>query len=249
MKKLPWLQFYTGDWESDAVAGCSLAAQGLWLRMMCIAHKSERYGYLVQNGSSIPPESIARRCGCTLEQYDSLLSELLRAGVPSTSADGTLYSRRMVKDASTRTKTKERVSRFRNASVTPKRSEVRSQKLEEVKRSAPPPKTGAVAFIGLAFEISDLQDTALAEGFPWVDRQAEYRKADSWLLGNPKRRPKRAAAFMHNWFNRIDKPGGNANGNRVEQRQKASATALGRVLGRFEQTPSHAVRTLPDAVD
>jgi uncharacterized protein YdaU (DUF1376 family) len=83
---------------------------------------------------------------------------------------------------------------------------------EEVKRSAPTPQTGAVAFVGLAFEISAVQDTALGEGFPWVDRQAEYRKADSWLLGNPNRRPKRAAAFMHNWFNRVDKPGGNRNG-------------------------------------
>jgi len=210
MKKLPWLKFYPGAWESDAVAGCSLAAQGLWLRMLFIAHGSERYGYLIQNGSPIPPESIARRCGCELEQYELLFNELSRAGIPSTTRDGIVYSRRMVQDSSTRTNIRNRVRKCRNANVTGKKLEVRSKKLEEVKRSATAPQTGAVAFIGLAFEVSDLQDVALAEGFPWVDRQAEYRKADSWLLANPSKRPtKRMARFIHNWFSRIDKPRGN----------------------------------------
>lgn len=213
--------------------------------MMFIMHKSGRYGYLIQNGSAMPPESVARRCGCTLEQYETLLEELQRAGVPSLSMESIIYSRRMVKDAGTRSKNRERKSRSRHNNVTPKKSEVRSQKLEEVQR-APSPKSGAVAFKGLAFEITEQHDGLLGEAFPWVDRQAEYRKADSWMLGNPGKKPKRAAAFMHNWFNRIEKPGGTS-GNKTEQRQKATSTALTRVLGRFEQAPGHVVRGLPDA--
>ena len=41
MAKLPYIQLYPGDWLRDSVAGCSLAAQGLWLRMMFVMHDSE----------------------------------------------------------------------------------------------------------------------------------------------------------------------------------------------------------------
>lgn len=103
-EKLPAITFYPGDWLRDAVSGCSLAAQGLWLRMMILAHDSPRYGYLEMNGSPMQPETVARRCGCDLAQYETLLSELVAAGVPSRSASGVYFSRRMVRDASIREK-------------------------------------------------------------------------------------------------------------------------------------------------
>jgi hypothetical protein len=111
--KLPAIQFYPGDWLRDSVAGCSIAAQGLWLRMMFLMHDSERYGYLQQNGKPIPSDSIARRCGCTPEEYLSLLSELDDAGVFSRSSDGIVFSRRMVRDAAERSKNADRQRRFR----------------------------------------------------------------------------------------------------------------------------------------
>jgi len=46
----------------------------------------------------------------------------------------------------------------------------------------------------------------LGEAFPWVERQAEYRKMESWLEANPLRRPKNASRFAHNWFSKIDAP-------------------------------------------
>ena len=101
--KRPSFQFYPGDWVRDSVSGCSLAAQGLWLRMMIVAHDSERYGYLEQNGAPMPPDSIARRCGCeSAEQYSALLSELREAGVPSRTEKGVIFSRRMVRDEALR---------------------------------------------------------------------------------------------------------------------------------------------------
>jgi len=125
MAKLPGFYFYPGDWLRDAVSGCSLAAQGLWLRMMLLGHDSGRYGYLCnQDGVAIPPDSIAQRCGCSLEQYTSLLAELERAGIPSRSSTGVLYSRRMVKDDEKRAMGAERQRNFKkrkkegNASVT-----------------------------------------------------------------------------------------------------------------------------------
>ena len=57
VSKMPAIQLYTGDWLKDPVAGCSLAAQGLWLRMMFIAHDSRRYGYLANpDGTIVDPD-------------------------------------------------------------------------------------------------------------------------------------------------------------------------------------------------
>jgi hypothetical protein len=97
--KLPAIHFFPGDWLRDNVAGCSLAAQGLWLRMIILMHDSERYGHLCLSGSPIPSESLARRCGCdSLTQFDALLAELDAAAVPSRTNKGVIYSRRMVRD-------------------------------------------------------------------------------------------------------------------------------------------------------
>jgi len=100
MSKIPSFQFYPGDWLRDNISGCSLEAQGLWLRMMILMHDSERYGYLSMDGVPIPPGFVARKCGCdTLRQYTTLLEELTKAGIPSRTPEGVIYSRRMVRDA------------------------------------------------------------------------------------------------------------------------------------------------------
>jgi hypothetical protein len=106
--KLPYFPFYPGDWLRDQVSGCSLAAQGLWLRMLILMHDSENYGYLSLNGVPIPPESIARRCGCPLEQYTTLLQELTVAAVVRVTEHGILYSKRMVVDAKARSSVADR---------------------------------------------------------------------------------------------------------------------------------------------
>lgn len=122
MSKLPYLQFFPGDWLRDPVSGCSLEAQGLWLRMMFLMHDSERYGYLQTNGSPTPPGSIARRCGCTPAQYDALYLELSEAGVPSVTPSGVIFSRRMVRDTEVRAQNAERVRKVReNKEPTEKR--------------------------------------------------------------------------------------------------------------------------------
>lgn len=98
MRKLPAIHFYPGDWLRDAISGCSLEAQGLWLRMMFIMHDNEKYGHLEAGGKPLSDASIARRCGCDILVYVRLLKELVDAGVPSIKEGGVLYSRRMVRD-------------------------------------------------------------------------------------------------------------------------------------------------------
>lgn len=112
MKSRPSFQFYPGDWIRDSVSGCSLAAQGLWLRMMILAHDSERYGYLSLNSNPMPPEHIAARCGIPLDTYLVFLAELDRAGVPSRTPDGIIFSRRMVRDERERKGNRERQLKY-----------------------------------------------------------------------------------------------------------------------------------------
>jgi hypothetical protein len=70
------------------------------------------------------------------------------------------------------------------------------------------PGLPSLSFSGQHFTVTQKQDSLLGEAFPWIDRPAEYRKADSWLEANPDRRPRKANRFLHNWFSRITQPKG-----------------------------------------
>lgn len=117
--KLPWLKFYPSDWLSDeALRGCSPAARGLWVDMICLMAKSKRHGYLLAGDKPMGAEHIARIFGESLETTSGLLVELAQAGVYSVEED-CIFSRRMVKEESSRKSDRIRQFRKRHASVTP----------------------------------------------------------------------------------------------------------------------------------
>jgi len=87
--------------------------------------------------------------------------------------------------------------------------------LEKDKRREEAPAPPSPSFSGQHLSVTTKQDALLGEGFPWIDRPAEYRKVDSWLEANPERRPKKSTRFLHNWFSRITQPKGGANGKDV----------------------------------
>lgn len=97
--KRPAFQFYPADWRKDpALSSCSLAARGLWIELLCIAHESEDYGHLSINGRPMTNAQLARMVGESPKAFDKLLQELEDAAVFSRKDDGVIYSRRMVKD-------------------------------------------------------------------------------------------------------------------------------------------------------
>lgn len=99
-EKQPWFKFYTRDWMSDeALNSCSLAAQGAWMRMLCLMHRAEPYGHLTINGKRPADEKLAPALGVPVELLRGLLVELREAGVSSVSNGGVIYSRRMVREA------------------------------------------------------------------------------------------------------------------------------------------------------
>jgi hypothetical protein len=97
--KRPAFQFYPADWRKDVeLQSCSMAAQGLWINAMCLAHECEPYGHLTINGKAMTPAQLGRQVGLTGKEAESLLQELVDAGVARKGEDGTIFSSRMVRD-------------------------------------------------------------------------------------------------------------------------------------------------------
>lgn len=103
--KRPSFQFYPSDWRKDtALQFCSLAAQGLWINLICIAHECEPYGHLIINGKPMDNQSIGRIVGLSAKECKKLLDELFNAGVCSINDEGVIFSRRMLRDEDIRNK-------------------------------------------------------------------------------------------------------------------------------------------------
>lgn len=94
----PWDKFFWNDWETDpALKLCSLAAQGLWMRILCFCAKADPKGYLVAAGRPLSPADLSSLVGKPETEVETLLRELASNGVYSTDRTGRIYSRRMVR--------------------------------------------------------------------------------------------------------------------------------------------------------
>jgi len=99
MTKRPAFQFYPGDWRKDVeLRSCSIAARGLWIELMCVAHECEPYGHLAINGKAMTPAQISGQTGVPAAQVKRLLDELITNGVARQTEHGVIYSKRMVGD-------------------------------------------------------------------------------------------------------------------------------------------------------
>jgi hypothetical protein len=86
--RLPALSMYGGDWLRDPVSGCSIAAQGLWFRLLLAMHDAKPYGHLVgNNGKALGESAVARSCGVSPDQLRRLRAELEEVGVPGRTGD------------------------------------------------------------------------------------------------------------------------------------------------------------------
>jgi len=97
--KRPSFQFYPADWLRDtALRSCSTGARGLWIDMICFMHEGNPYGHLKVGGKVILSENLARMVGDNVEVVNKWLEELFEAGVFDVLEDGTILSRRMIRD-------------------------------------------------------------------------------------------------------------------------------------------------------
>lgn len=104
----PWMKFYPSDWRADPMLRlCSMAARGLWVEMLCIMHEATPYGTLLVNGRRLDKKQLAALVGIPERDCTALLLELEGGGVFSREEDGTIFSRRMRRDAEKALKDKE----------------------------------------------------------------------------------------------------------------------------------------------
>jgi hypothetical protein len=104
MAKNPSSTWFFNDWENDpALKACSLAAQGLWKRLLCIAARAPEHGIVQIEGltSGLPDglPHLAAVVGRPPEEIAPLIDELLSSGTASRDRKGRLYCRRMVRAA------------------------------------------------------------------------------------------------------------------------------------------------------
>jgi len=170
MAKRPSFQFYPGDWLRDRVAYCSIAAQGLWLRMMIIMHDNDPYGYLTFGSDPMPEKAIAQACGVGMSEYRNLLQELDAAGVPSRRSDGALFSRRMVKDEEERQSSAERMRKSRRTSAQQERNTAATTGAHEDEDEGEEEKS---------LSSGEGSGEGPIDGDPWGKPQKVYHKPDA----------------------------------------------------------------------
>lgn len=155
-----WSKFFWRDWSADkALHPCSLAAKGFWIEMLCIMHEGCPVGHLTLGGKPATLRQMAANACCTEKEAAKYVAELEDAGVLSRTENGTIYCRRMVKDAAASEAGREHIKKRWNGHPPnrgPNRGPIRDPKPEpitkkleaELEAERPPrspPVTGGVA--------------------------------------------------------------------------------------------------------
>jgi len=99
IKERPSFQFFPNDWLIDAALNqCSLETQGLWIRLMCLMHQSEEYGFLIVGGQILDEKRIRNGINMTPKRFQKAFKELVDFKVIKQDDRGAYYSKRMVED-------------------------------------------------------------------------------------------------------------------------------------------------------
>lgn len=93
----PSTLWYWNDWDNDrGLQLCSLAAQGLWMRMLSLAARSG--GYVTVGGKRVTASDLAVLTGNATDTIETLLAELHDRGVFGVTKGRVIFNRRMIRD-------------------------------------------------------------------------------------------------------------------------------------------------------
>lgn len=96
----PWDKWYWQDYLSETgLQLCSLAAQGLWMQMLCAMARAKNKGYLLDGDKQMESKTLAKLSRSTVEEIEPLIQELREHQVFSESPEGIIFNRRMVRAA------------------------------------------------------------------------------------------------------------------------------------------------------
>ena len=132
----PAMQFYVDDWLAEVGLNlCSLAAQGLWIRMCCYMWKAKNRGCLQANDKQISSKELAKLASKTEANIKRILKELEGRKVFSRLSDNTIICRRMYYKALAEKELKKKEEEIKKVKVEAGRlgGLVTTQKKEEAK--------------------------------------------------------------------------------------------------------------------
>jgi hypothetical protein len=156
MAKNPSSVWYWNDWLLDpGVRMCSMAARGFWLEMLAIAAAATPYGHVVINGAPCSICDLATATKQRKQDVSRWIRELEKRGVFSRTEDGTIFCRRMVREAEAR---REKASHRGKASPPRVAHPQRDTKQPDLLDN-PPPKTEK-------FTDSDSDSVAVSQDSP-----------------------------------------------------------------------------------
>lgn len=203
---LPFGKFFWSDYASDpSLKVCSFGAQGLWMRLLCIAAEHSPIGYVAVNGRSLGGPEIARATGGAVDEVNGLLDELESNGVFSRDRRGWIYSRRMIRDAKKSRNARENGSKGGNPKLSkqtenpdwvnpedkPHIPEARDQKEKEEEGGAVAP-TGKYAFEGSVIKLAERHLKLWTETYHSIqDMNAELVSLDAWWEDQPEEKRKK----------------------------------------------------------
>ena len=124
------LQLNTEVWLLDAVLRDHTPYdRGVLVDLMCLAHRGEPYGFLVQSDRPLSDKMIARTAGIELADWKETSARLIETGrIKSTGANKpSFYIPKMVKDGAVRQAAREGGSKGGNLALGGSRSEPRSK--------------------------------------------------------------------------------------------------------------------------
>lgn len=98
-RKLPYMPFYHGDWKKDiGVQALSFHDRAVWFEMLMLMHESEQRGLLILNNQPMSHDLIAKLINLDNQIFKTSLQNIIDNGVCGVREDGTIYSRKMVRD-------------------------------------------------------------------------------------------------------------------------------------------------------
>lgn len=199
---LPFGKFFWSDYASDPpLKICSFAAQGLWMRMLCVAAEHDPVGYVAINGEGLDAPAIAALAGGRLDDVEQLLAELERRGVFSRDRRGWIYSRRMIRDAKKARKARENGKKGGNPRLGKEKEKpaldkgvdkphipeaifLEEEKKEEGGAGAP---NGKYLFQGRVIRLTKAHFEQWQKDYSAIlDLRAELATIDAWLVENPR---------------------------------------------------------------
>jgi uncharacterized protein YdaU (DUF1376 family) len=214
-----WFSFYPGDYIRDT-GDLSLSQNGAYMKLLF-------FYYATGRPLTSDQQALYRVAGTQDEAeraaVDFIMSRffVLRDGVyHQDRADRELARRnelhQRLSNAGRKRWQKPSSNQAVSRAIASPQPQPQPQPKEEKERTTAPASPSPSVFAGQHFSVTQRQDALLGSAFPWVERQAEYRRADSWLEANPERRPKsNKNRFLHNWFSRIPQTKGTAPGRKL----------------------------------